>query len=514
MIESETLIRDNGNWKITRPISESDISSSIHGLISGRLDRLEKETKRILQEASVIGRAFLHEILIKITELEERIERGPSTLERLDLIRTRSFQPDLEYMFKHPLTQEVVYNGLLKKDRQAIHEQIALVMEQLFQDRLPEFYETLAFHFARGQSVIKAVDYLVKSGEKSLARYAVEEAHQYYRKAFDILAPKEDKTEEEKFILIDILNSWAYAYYYLGDIKEFINLFSSQKDMAESLDDKARLGMFYTWFSVALFNAGKAKDSYEYLCKALELGENSGNQKVVGYACTWLTWTCAELGLFGEGIGFGDRAQKIAESFPFDQYLFFKSLGGLSYINFMKGDTRRVFEGAKILLDCGERNSNNRSKVFGHWVHSWGHFLTGDMKSAQKSAEKAAEVALDPFYYQFPRITLGMAYLLGGLFQEAEDVLQSSLSFCEKHAIGQLTEPANLFLSPTLIAKGHMKQGLRMLEEVQQSLIRNQRIVWYAQSKNILGKVYSQIGEAWGRATISNCFCMENEVKT
>ncbi|NIS18207.1 MAG: hypothetical protein GWN67_25970, partial [Phycisphaerae bacterium] len=82
---------------------------------------------------------------------------------------------------------------------------------------LSEFYETLAFHFARGRSVAKAVDYLVKSGEKSLARYAVEEAHQYFKKAYDILASKEEMSEEEKIILIDILNSWGYAYYYLGE---------------------------------------------------------------------------------------------------------------------------------------------------------------------------------------------------------------------------------------------------------------------------------------------------------
>ena len=37
-------------------------------------------------------------------------------------------------MFKHNLTQEVVYNSLLKKERQAAHERIALVMEQLFPD--------------------------------------------------------------------------------------------------------------------------------------------------------------------------------------------------------------------------------------------------------------------------------------------------------------------------------------------------------------------------------------------
>jgi class 3 adenylate cyclase/tetratricopeptide (TPR) repeat protein len=397
LIESETLMRDNGTWELTRSITESDISSSLHGLIAGRLDRLEKETKRILQEASVTGRAFLYEILLKITELEDRIDRRLSSLERLDLIRTRSFQPDLEYMFKHALTQEVVYNGLLKKERQEIHEQIARVMESVFSDRLPEFYETLAFHFARGQSVVKAVDYLVKSGEKSLARYAVEEAHQYFSKAFDILAPKEEKSEADKVILIDILNSWGYAYYYRGDFKEFINLLKSYEDVAESLDDKARVGMFHAWFGIAYFMAGKSKDSYDYLFRALELGEKSGNQKVVGYACTWLPWTCAELGLFTEGIQYGERAQKIAESFPADQYLFFKSLAALCYVKFIKGDTKSVFKGAKRMVEkgdtksvfkgakrmveYGEKNSNNRSTVFGHWVNSWGYEVTGDLAS-------------------------------------------------------------------------------------------------------------------------------------
>ena len=74
----------------------------------------------------------------------------------------------------------------------------SLVMEQLFRDRLPEFYETLAFHFHRSRSVTKTVEYLVKSGEKSLTRYAVEEAHQYFQKAFKILDAKTDKSDTEK----------------------------------------------------------------------------------------------------------------------------------------------------------------------------------------------------------------------------------------------------------------------------------------------------------------------------
>jgi class 3 adenylate cyclase/tetratricopeptide (TPR) repeat protein len=493
LIESETLTRDNGSWKLTRSITESDIPSSLHGLITGRLDRLDKQTKRILQKASVIGRDFLYEILKRITALEERIDGELSHLERLDLIRTRSLQPDIEYMFKHALTQEIVYNGLLKKQRLEIHEQIARVIESVFKDRLAEFNETLAYHFARGQSDTKAVDYLVKSGEKSLSRYAVEEAHQYFKKAYDILASKEKLSEAEKIILIDILNSWGYSYYYLGEFREFIDLFKSHQDMAESLQDKARAGMFYAWFGIAHFMAGKSQTSYEYLCKGLELGEKADNQKVVGYACAWLPFTCGELGLFAEGIGYGERAQKIAESYPSDPYLFFKSLAGLCFIYFYKGEICRIFEGTKCLLEYGDRNANSRSKVFGHWFKAWGHLAAGDMKSAQISSEQAKEVALDPVYAQSPKTKLGLSYFFSGQLQKAENVLQSGLNYCETQGIGEFSVLCQIFLGPILIAKGQMQQGTDLIEKARKNLISNQRRSLYALSEYILGEVNSQI---------------------
>jgi class 3 adenylate cyclase/tetratricopeptide (TPR) repeat protein len=493
LIESDTLTQDNGSWKLTRSIAESDIPSSLHGLITGRLDRLDKQTKRLLQKASVIGRDFLYEILKRLTELEERIDGKLSQLERLDLIRTRSLQPDIEYMFKHALTQEIVYNGLLKKQRREIHEQIARVMESVFKDRLAEFNETLAYHFSRGQSVTKAVVYLVKSGEKSLARYAVEEAHQYFRKAYDILASKAEISGAEKAILIDILNSWGYAFYYLGEFRECIDLFKSHQDIAESLQDKARAGMFYVWFGTAHYMAGITKGGYEYLCKALKLGQSAGDQKVVGYACTWLPWTCAELGLFAEGIGYGERAQEIAKSYPSDQYLFFKSLAGICLIYFYMGEIRKIFEGSKRLLDYGERNANSRSKVVGRWMEAFGHQAAGDMKSAQKSSEKAMEVALDPFYANFPNFTLSLAYFFNGQLQKAEDALQSSLIFGEKHGEGQMSVVCQCFLASILIAKGEMQQGTKLMEDAQKALIRNHRRMNYALSEYILGEVNSQI---------------------
>jgi tetratricopeptide (TPR) repeat protein len=126
-------------------------------------------------------------------------------------------------------------------------------------------------------------------------------------------------------------------------------------------------------------------------------------------------------------------------------------------------------------------------------MEGFGHQIAGDMKSAQKSSEQAIEIALDPAYAQFPRLTLGMAYFFGGQLQQAENILQSCLNFCEKNGLGQLSVISQTFLAPILIAKGDMKRGTELLEKAQKNFIRNQRKVWYALSENILGEVNSQI---------------------
>jgi class 3 adenylate cyclase/tetratricopeptide (TPR) repeat protein len=504
LIESETLIQDNGSWTVAKPITETDISSTTHGIISGRLDRLEKETKRLLQEASVIGRGFLYEILKRITELKQDIDLCLRVLEQLDLIRTRSLQPDLEYMFKHALTQEVVYSGLLKKERQQIHDRIALVMEQLFQDRLPEFYETVAFHFKQGESVLRAVDYLIKSGEKSVGRYAVEEAHQYYQEAFDILSNKPDKSQEEERLLIDLIIKWAVVFYHRGDWGGLDKLLSAHQDLAASLDDKARLGMFYGWLGLTVDNArGRPKDSYQYLTRALELGEEIGNQQVIGYACAWLTWTCADWGLIDEAIVFGEKAQEISRILDSDHYLFFKSLAGIAHTYWSRGESKKISEIGKTLLDYGRRHSNIRSLTVGHIYIGTGYLTAGDFTSAIDCYKRAIEVAADPFYSHWGRIFLGATYVYKGQFREAEGPLQELISYCESSGCENIRPYAQSFLAIVMIDKGHISQGLKMLDEERQLSPKTERRVLHAMLELAMGRVYLQVVQGEGPKSLS-----------
>ncbi len=493
LIESGTLTRDNGTWSLSRPISQTDMPSTIHGIIAARLDHLEKESKRILQEASVIGRAFLYDILKSCTQLKEQLDRHLTKLERVDLIHARSIQPVLEYVFKSALTQEVAYNGLLKKERQAIHERIGLVMERSFQERLSEFYETLAFHFKQGQSVLKAVDYLMKSGEKSLGRYAVEESHQYFKEAFDLLSNRPGRTKDEDVLLIELLIKWSLVYYYRGNFREQVDLLSAHRDLVESLGDKAKLGMFYAWYGFSLFFREKYKDSYAYLVKASELGEEIGDQRVIGYACTWLSWTCTELGSLEEAILYGERAQEISKHIPSDHYLFFKSLGGIGYACFYRGDKKRGLETGTAILDYGQRHSNIRSIVMGYFVTGLGIFVDGDFPPAIEAIKKAVQTAADPFYSQFSRFSLGLGNAQSGQFQEAEEALQEVASYSRDFGCELLGTPTHALLGLVSIAKGEMGQGLKMIEETLLACHENQRRCWHAIIEHALGQVYLQI---------------------
>jgi len=495
LIESETLMRDNGNWKLTREITEAEISSTIHGVISGRLDRLEKESKRILQEASVIGRTFFYEILNQVTHLKQQIDQSLRSLERLDLIRARALQPDLEYIFKHALTQEVVYNGLLKKERRAIHDRIGLVMEQLFHDRLPEFYETLAYHFKQGQSIIKAVSYLMKAGEKSLKRYAVQEAHQYYQEAYDLLIKKTEKTREDDLLLIDLVLDWAMVFYYRADCIDFEKLFLTHEELAKTLGDQEKLGMFYAWMGLISYFREKYKDSYEYLQRASKIGEGIQNQKIVGYACTWLTWTCAELGLLDEAIDHGKHAQKIAKIIGSDHYLFFKSLGGIGLAYNYKGEIKNIFEAGKRLLDYGQRHSNIRSTHLGYQTIGLSHMMAGNFELAKEFAQKAASVSVDPIYSMSGKMTLAFIYSIQGQLMEIEEEIKEIEIFSRNNGYEVWGSPARMLYGAICIAKGRMSHGLKIIEGVKREYKENGRKFMLGYSELVLANIYLQIVE-------------------
>jgi class 3 adenylate cyclase/tetratricopeptide (TPR) repeat protein len=464
LIESKTLLHCHGHWQLARGIVDSDIPPTVHAVISGRIDRLEGPAKHLLQEASVIGRTVPYEILKKISENPEVLDRSLAELERLDLIRPPT-QSEQDYYFKHVLIQEVVYSSLLKKDRQAMHQRIGLEMERIFQDRLSEIYETLSFHFKQSELSQKALDYLIKSGRKSLGKYAVQESHHYYQEAFEIIGKIPGKSAEEKQRLVDFLNEWAQVFYYRGDFRGFTELLLDHKELAESIKDKARLGIYYGWLGFALFGSGKVRDSYEYSSEALKLGEEIGSYPIMGLALANLTWACAELKLLDQGIRYGIEAEKIARLYKLEPMIFFQSLSGMGMIYLFKGNSEKNFEIGRALLEYGESHSNLRSIVVGHIITGYGHYTKGDFNRAIECCKKAIELLNDPLFSEWPKLFLCMNYLINDQIEEVEGLIGEILPFCKDLGIDYIVTAAQVLRGAVLVAKGRLSCGIKILEK-------------------------------------------------
>ena len=463
LIETEVLKSNNGVWKLTKPLNLANVPATIQGVLTARLDRLEKETKRILQEASVIGRAFFYEILNRVTELTSNVDKCLLGLENFDLIRTRSRKPDLEYIFKHALTQEVAYNGLLKKERQEIHERIGMAIEQLFQDRLPEFYENLAFHFKNGKNINKAVDYLVKSGEKSLNRFALEESHRYFKEAFNIIHSRKERTNFENEILIDLLNRWGLVFYYRGATIEFERLMLSQEEIVKTIDDKNLVGLFYAWQGMSLWLNEKLHQSHKCLKKAKKIGEEIENNLIVGYSSTWLSWVCAEMGRFTEGINYGKKAHRIAQNIKTNQYLHFKSLAGIGYNYFWSGKSADSRPIAESMFDYGKRYGDTRCLVMAHMIEGFFHISAGNFQEAIRVLKKGVEVSMDPFYNFAGMAPLCFTYIQADQMENAEIIFLSISKFFSEAGCSYLKPLVDLFSSLIKISRGELSKGMKTL---------------------------------------------------
>lgn len=172
-----------GGWQIQREIDDLAIPDTLKGVLAARIDRLPRADRRVLQLASVIGRVFSRHVLQAIAGDDLKLDEHLLTLQRDELIRELARLPEVEYTFKHHLTQEAAYDGLLKRDRNAYHRRVAETLERLYAERLDEKIEQLAYHWERAGDLEKACEYLLQAAARARRIGASLEAIEFYRDA-------------------------------------------------------------------------------------------------------------------------------------------------------------------------------------------------------------------------------------------------------------------------------------------------------------------------------------------
>ena len=467
LVDSKALAFEDGRWQMNRAFKESDIPSTIHGVIASRMDQLGPEDKRILQEAAVIGRAFLYDILKRISVHAEAVDSGLYKLERAGLIQPRSLHPEMEFMFKHALIQEVSYGSLLRRERQRVHERIGRTIEQIYQDRLSEFDETLAIHFQKSTATDKATDYLIRSGTKALRRCALDESDQYFKTAKSMLEQQHLATPGTKKRLLDVVNQWAFVFYYKGLNRKLLELLEHQQPLVEGLKDPVREGYHWAWHGCALWHRHRFAEAYDSLVKARELGEAAKHPYLTGYASTWLSWPCTELGRIGEAIDNSEQAEALfVDGLVQDPYIYFNGLTSKGYAYWHKGDAQRTGKIGQRLVKFGKRHGNVRSLVSGHCCLGWKDLVLGDIEHATRCFRTAVDFSADPWYSQFPKLALCYGSISHGKIEEALPLLDQLITFSDDNGAEFVGDPARFFKGLTDIINGRVAKGLEIMESL------------------------------------------------
>jgi class 3 adenylate cyclase len=145
LLESGVLVQEAGGYRLTQPLVTLDVPPTVQGVLLTRIDRLHEDLKYVLQVAAAVGRVFSYPLLAQVVERGTEVEPILGQLADLELVYVAALAPQREYSFKHVLTQEAVYQTLLRPKHEEYHERIGKALETLYPDRPEEYYEMLAY---------------------------------------------------------------------------------------------------------------------------------------------------------------------------------------------------------------------------------------------------------------------------------------------------------------------------------------------------------------------------------
>ncbi|MGA8016178.1 MAG: adenylate/guanylate cyclase domain-containing protein [Candidatus Dormiibacterota bacterium] len=201
LLDRGLLSRAGSVYRLTGQVEELAVPQSLQALIAARLDGLAADARRLLQEASVLGKTFTASGLSAVSGLT--LEQAEPLL--ADLVRKEvlSIQADPrspergQYGFLQDLVRLVAYETLSKRDRKEKHLATARWLESSWGGDESDVVEVVASHYLEAYRLApgdadadsireRAADVLVRAGERAASLAASAEAEHYFEQAVQL----------------------------------------------------------------------------------------------------------------------------------------------------------------------------------------------------------------------------------------------------------------------------------------------------------------------------------------
>jgi class 3 adenylate cyclase/tetratricopeptide (TPR) repeat protein len=493
LVETGVLVGTPGTYRLAQVLPTVQVPATVQAVLAARIDRLPPEEKRLLQTAAVIGMEVPFALLQAIAELSEAdLHSGLAHLQAAEFLYEASLFPELVYTFKHALTHEVAYSGLLLERRRVLHARIVEALEAFVgegpygpaptqsRQRVGEQVERLAHHALRGEVWDKALTYFRQAGEIAMTRSAHREAIGYLEQALNALQhlPETRDTREQA---VDLRLALRSALQPLGNVGRVLMSLREAESLAVALDDPHRLGRVSRALSNHFYLRGAPDQAIAAGQRALVLGTASGEVVLqalanlgLGYAyhaqgayrhaidClgqtvtaldgargherfgqvilpavnarVWLAWCHAELGTFTLGSVLAEEGLRIAEAIGHPGSLMAASWG-IGLLSLRQGDLRRALprleRAVGLCQDADLPAWFSRIAAALGAAYTLGRRLADAIPMLTQAMEQAT--AAESVYQAQCSLSLGEAQVQAGRLEEAYTLAEQALAHARAH---------------------------------------------------------------------------------
>jgi len=430
--------REN-TYRLSKDTQQVTIPSTIQDVIMARVDSLPERAKEVLQTGSVIEREFSYSLINRVIGLPEKeLLSHLSILKDSELLYERGIYPQSNYIFKHALTREVVYDSILAKERKILHEEIGNAIEGLYKANLSEHYEVLAEHYFLSENYLKSAEYSRLASRKAEKAASFKDAISYSKRGVTSLErlPQTEDVEKQIIDARTVLGLYMAQMNYHAEAKEIIDPII---DLAIKHNYKRRLCQIYIILGTY---HGLAEDNYPEAIKVLEeaLRISEEVKDIVGLVLANYFLGCG----LGNNCEFERSAHHIQKAVDINKAA--NSLWGIAvsqsslayFSHFLPGKIDQGFQNTTEAIRIAEASGDIHSKAVSYVYHGalcWGKRW---LEEAEKYLLEAIEFSERINYFSWgglAQLHLGETYFEMGNFDKSKEHFKKGSWAWENHRL-------------------------------------------------------------------------------
>jgi len=410
--------------KLDLTIKDIEIPKTINSIIVARIDRLTTELKELVQTASVLGREFAVNILSAMLNRKE-IHKELTEGERENIWNALT---QINYIFKHALIRETIYEMQLKKQLRKLHKLAAKTIEDIHKQDLKEFFGELANHYEKAEVKEKTIEYLEKAGDFAKENYKNEQALEFYERLLEYQISIGLRIDSllKKSDLLELIGKW----------KEAEEIIRNAFKLSEEIDDKKRIlksTSYLGWQLSLKSNYEKAVECYE---KWLKMAEEIGDKEAIAGAI-------GNIGIVYRNQGYNDKAMKYYEKWLKmteelgDKEGISKAVGNMGNIYTDQGNYKKAMECFEKLLlisvELGRKEGISRAFGYMGVLYSQQGIYVKAIEYYKKDLKICEEIGYKNGISGAVG-NLGEVYRIQGYYKNAMEYFVKYLTICKELA--------------------------------------------------------------------------------